>query len=382
MTHRKKTPDENKTPHTQQYYKALAAYFCILWSNIDDCRFVFLMPLDMHSLQSQEIQRGLSLALLAQSPIVTWIQDNSGRLVFVNEAHKKIMGTTREHLGRSVFDIFPEEIAREYRQNDEWVLKTRSTLTAIEKVVDMHGVKATYKVTKFPLFIDGGWMVGGFAVDISDREAQYDNQLQHERAKAKLVVNSIIEAQESERQHLSQVLRDGISQTLTSCKLMMEVGDHATNPHRLRAYNYIQAAIKELGAISATLSGSVISDVGLLPAINHLLAGDHPDLKFKSDLQDSAFVQLSDKLQLGLYRIMQSVSQLALHYPVRPNGTVRLLLQNKNLYVLVELWQKKDWVKLLKERAFRNINNQADYLDGTVSFDEADLLLILPVTQL
>ncbi|OLY90574.1 hypothetical protein SAMN05444008_101211 [Cnuella takakiae] len=59
-------------------------------------------------------------------------------------------------------------------------------------------------------------MVGGFALDISDREGQHHDLLQHERSKAKITVTSIIEAQEAERNHLSQILRDGINQTLTS----------------------------------------------------------------------------------------------------------------------------------------------------------------------
>lgn len=337
------------------------------------------MPLEMHNLQSEDTQRCFALAIIAQSPAVAWIQDGAGRLVFMNEAHQKLMGTSQESIGKSVFDVFPAEIAVEYRQNDEQVLVTKRAITTIENAVDLHGNKTTYKVIKFPLNIGDEWMVGGFALDISDRETQHQDQLQHERSKAKLTVQSIIEAQEAERDHLSQLLRDGINQTLASCKLMLEIGGQAINPYVQRSYNYIEKAIKELGEISASLNGSVIEEVGLLPAIYSLLAHANPALELDTELQEHELLIMPPKLQLGVYRIMQSVSQLTTKYSTREDGKVKMLLQNQNLLILIEVWQKEDWTKLALDQEFRNINNQVDYLNGIVSFDANDLLFIIPV---
>ncbi|OLY90573.1 PAS fold-containing protein [Cnuella takakiae] len=63
------------------------------------------------------------------------------------------MGTSQESLGKSVFEVFPADIAAEYRRNDKQVLATRQTINTVEKTVDLHGNAATYKVTKFPLHI-------------------------------------------------------------------------------------------------------------------------------------------------------------------------------------------------------------------------------------
>lgn len=102
------------------------------------------MPLEMHNLQSEDTQRCFALAIIAQSPAIAWIQDGAGRLVFMNEAHQMLMGTSQESIGKSVFDVFPAEIAVEYRQNDEQVLATKRAITTIENAVDIHGNKTTY----------------------------------------------------------------------------------------------------------------------------------------------------------------------------------------------------------------------------------------------
>lgn len=339
------------------------------------------MLFDLHNLKNEDTQRSFALALIAQSPALVWIQDSAGRLVFINEAHQKTMGTSKESLGKSVFDVFPKEVAAEYRRNDEHVLVTKHSIDAIEKVIDIHGNMATYKVTKFPLRIGDEWMVGGFALDISDRETQHHDLLQHELSKAKIMVSSIIEAQEAERNQLSQALRDGINQTLTSCKLMLEVSGLGVDPYLLRSYHFIEKAIKDLGEISSSLNGTIIEEVGLLPAIYSLLAHKNPNLNLVIELKDSELPFIPPKLQLGVYRIMQSVSLLAAKYPFQEGSKVQVLLQNQNLYILIEIWQKKDWAKIALDREFRNINNQADYLNGIISFDDKDLLVILPVHE-
>ncbi|OLY90575.1 hypothetical protein SAMN05444008_101212 [Cnuella takakiae] len=80
---------------------------------------------------------------------------------------------------------------------------------------------------------------------------------------------------------------------------MVEVGGPSINPYVHRLYTYIQEAIKDLGSISANLSGSVIREVGLLPAIRNLLALNNPAVTFVSELEEMAYAVLQGKLQLG-----------------------------------------------------------------------------------
>lgn len=46
--------------------------------------------------------------------------------------------------------------------------------------------------------------------------------------------------------------------------------------------------------------------------------------------------------------MMQSISQLITLCPSQPDGSIRILTQNKNLFVLLEIWQKEDWIKISK----------------------------------
>ena len=104
-------------------------------------------------------------------PGLAWIKDSAGRYVFANDAAEKAFRTPRERLyGKADFEIFPHEVAAQFRGHDRQALETEG-LQVIETLEHEDGVPHHSIVSKFPIPGPAGQssMVGGMAIDITDR---------------------------------------------------------------------------------------------------------------------------------------------------------------------------------------------------------------------
>lgn len=109
--------------------------------------------------------------ILDRAPAVVFIKDRHGRYLFVNAEYLRIVGLTNDRvLGKTDFDLFPEEVARSLRQHDEQVWQTLTPLAVEEPVPQVDGPH-TYIAQKFLLRDAAGQpsALCGIASDISDR---------------------------------------------------------------------------------------------------------------------------------------------------------------------------------------------------------------------
>jgi PAS domain S-box-containing protein len=104
-------------------------------------------------------------------PGLAWIKDLHGRYVYVNDAAATAFQKTREELyGRTDEEIFPPQVAKQFRNNDRQAAETGG-VQAVESLEHADGVVHHSLVSKFAIPGRGGapaW-VGGMAIDITDR---------------------------------------------------------------------------------------------------------------------------------------------------------------------------------------------------------------------
>jgi two-component system sensor histidine kinase/response regulator len=71
--------------------------------------------------------------LIEDMPLHLIVKDMDGRFVYVNRETRKLLGLPSERiLGKTDFDLFPENLAREYRDDDQRVMATGETVEQIE----------------------------------------------------------------------------------------------------------------------------------------------------------------------------------------------------------------------------------------------------------
>ncbi len=110
-------------------------------------------------------------AFINHSPIVAFMKDLEGRLVYLSEGYRDVFGAApAKALGKTAFDLFPAEVAQQCRAADMQALHSSRPHEVIEEVPTADGSLRQLLVFKFPFQDTGGSRyLGGVAVDVTER---------------------------------------------------------------------------------------------------------------------------------------------------------------------------------------------------------------------
>lgn len=111
-------------------------------------------------------------AFLENSAIIGWLKDEDGRHVYLSENYQRRIGVRLEDWrGKTDFEVWPREIAEEFRRNDLSVLATDQPIEVVECTTDKDGKKTWWLNHKFT-FRDaaGRRYIGGLGVDVTERK--------------------------------------------------------------------------------------------------------------------------------------------------------------------------------------------------------------------
>jgi len=120
-------------------------------------------------------ERNLLRTVIDLLPDYFFIKDIDGRLITSNTAHARLAGadTPEELVGKTSFDLFPEELAAQYHADDQAIIASGQPLINRELMtVDRQGNKQWLVTTKVPLRSQHGAIVGlvGISHNITQRK--------------------------------------------------------------------------------------------------------------------------------------------------------------------------------------------------------------------
>ena len=110
-------------------------------------------------------------AFMNHSPVVAFIKDDGGRMLYMNEVmEKRFQVTLEEMFGKTDFDWLPQEKAEQMAAVDREVLATGQPQQLIEVVATPDGTTHEWLVMKFCIgSMDGPKMLGGVAIDVGEQ---------------------------------------------------------------------------------------------------------------------------------------------------------------------------------------------------------------------
>jgi PAS domain S-box-containing protein len=111
-------------------------------------------------------------AIIDNANGIVWIKDLDGRFLIVNRYHEGILGRPQEQVvGRTVFDLWPPDLAEEYADNDRQVLESGEPVEFEEAALLGDG-RHTYASVKFPLRDSNGriYALGAICTDITQHK--------------------------------------------------------------------------------------------------------------------------------------------------------------------------------------------------------------------
>lgn len=124
-------------------------------------------------------QRQLFEVVVENAPSIIFAKNTQGEHLLINKLYEQGVGLDRKDvIGKTDFDIFPSEVAREVSMLDQKVMKECQKFTIEEDIPGPDGKLRHYTTTKVPLLDPNGNVSGvfGVATDISDRK-KLENEL-------------------------------------------------------------------------------------------------------------------------------------------------------------------------------------------------------------
>ena len=250
-------------------------------------------------------------AFMNNSPAIEWMKDEQGRHVYLSEAYERRFGVRlADWRGKTDFELWPREVAEEFRKNDQEVLRTGRTLEVVEESPAPGGGRCYWWNFKFP-FRDasGRRYVGGIGIDITQRkqmEAMLQRaneslevevrartkeltgtidrlgtamkELDHRAGQLQKLTLELSQAEDRERKRLAEFLHDDLQQTLAAAKFHLGIlaGHVASDKEALETLEQTRQMLKDAIEKSRSLShelGPPVLYSGRLDAIFDWLAG-------------------------------------------------------------------------------------------------------------
>ena len=120
-------------------------------------------------------ERNLLRAIIDNLPDHIFLKDAEGRYLLDNAAHRRSVGASEssEVRGRTVFDFFPDEVARVFHEDDMTLIRSaRPLINHEEQVTDSRGHLHWLLTSKIPWLNDASQAVGLVCIsrDISDQK--------------------------------------------------------------------------------------------------------------------------------------------------------------------------------------------------------------------
>ena len=215
----------------------------------------------------------LTGAFLDNSATVAWMKDVEGRYVYISPNYERRFGVRLDDWrGKTDFELWPREVAEQFRGNDQAVLKQNTVIELVEEASTVDGSRSWWLSHKFPYQdASGKQHVGGLAVEITERSQE---ELRSHRARLQDLTSKLLSAQERERQRIARDLHDDFSQRLAA--LVLDVAALEQRPPLLpeliaKALEPVRVQLEQLSDdihnLAYKLHPPLLQHAGLEPAI-------------------------------------------------------------------------------------------------------------------
>ncbi|MBI5445164.1 MAG: PAS domain-containing sensor histidine kinase [Deltaproteobacteria bacterium] len=275
------------------------------------------------------------------------VVDEGGTISFVNERFSQMFGGRSEGLiGKRVEELLDEAGRRIMR--DQLERRRRGEESSYELSFHGNGGELLHTLVA-PRVLRGpdGSFQGSFAVvsDVTELKRTQEQLNQWKRYLQQLSAR-LLTAQEQERARLARELHDGLGQTLTAVKFLVESacaqqwgGDGAALPEALKlAILKLKEAGGEVASIGAGLRPGMLDDLGVVAALSwhcRQFEATYPGVKLEREIALEE-ADVPDFLKIVIFRVCQEALNNAAKHSRAQRVRVTLAGRNGRIHLDVE----------------------------------------------
>ncbi len=215
-------------------------------------------------------------------------------------------------------------------------------------------------------------------IAIRKAQAEKDAAIISERERG---LEAIITATEDERKRIAKDLHDGIVQTLTGLNLRLQkqftslrTEDEKLQTEFSHSQSILNEAIGEVRGISHRMMPRVLSETGLIPAIEDMLGKSlgSTDIKYEFEHHKVDGKRFKENMEISLYRICQELINNIIKHSGAKAVSIQLLRTDSHLILMVEDNGKGFILDDEKSRngiGLMNITSRAKAMNGEVNYE-------------
>lgn len=273
--------------------------------------------------------------LFEQNPIPMFIYDpdNLQFSAANNAAIDKYKYSRKDFLSMTILDIRPKKDIEAVKEQARLNRKKQETTFGEWTHFTKDGKKLTVEISASHITYQGRKQRLVIANDITEQ------RLAEERA-----ISAVVEGEDRERRRVAKELHDGLGQYLSAANMnfrsvyedMPNQDDQFANTFKT-GLDLLHHAISETRTISQNLLPKAIQDYGLELAteslINHLKSNNEVFFYLYQKIDE---VEIPEKIQINLYRIMQESLNNAIRHGKPDNIDVQLVYSEDELLLVIE----------------------------------------------
>lgn len=280
---------------------------CITCRNVTKRKFAEI------ALQKSEQQfRSLSENIPGAVYEYVFRRDGTHGFKFLSPVIEKLFGIPAQKFAEAPHHIHPDDLPDlirrlEYSQKTNEPFYFKGRLISGDGKIKWHTASSSFSYYTE----DGSSVYTGIIEDITlEKQLQqqiYDQQFERKRE----ILKAVIEAQEKERQEISNELHENVNQVLSSCKLLLNIAiENPANSVSLlkEVEENIENTINEIRDISQYLNSSTLELIGLPLAISGFAEKINHTHQYSITLNTRDWdetIALDPDLQLTIFRIIQ-----------------------------------------------------------------------------
>lgn len=207
-------------------------------------------------------------------------------------------------------------------------------------------------------------------------EREKERLVEQERQKS---LELLIETQEKERKRISKDLHDGVGQQLTGLKmawttLYKEIIEYAPNVAvKIKELSQeLGKSTEEVRAISHTMMPKTLQQLGLAPALEHLVEKTFNFSTINASFEaHNANQRFDEKVEICFYRIAQELINNCIKHAEANLVTIQLIKSKKHLSLLVEDNGKGMNITSTNGHGIANIATRISSIGGNVNYDSS-----------
>lgn len=307
--------------------------------------------------------------------------DKSGQITRWNKQMEFLSGKEREDvLGKTLLELFPQYTEKEEGKAIKRAL--RGEKVTLRKHNNPFGFEERlYEINLLPLKADGE-IIGGLAIiyEVTEiiklEQAQTDLKLEQQKE----ILNTILRAQERERERISESLHNGIAQMLFAIKLNLQMLNTKNLQLQIqevmaKVNDLLNEAIRQSRTVSFELVPTILKDFGLKVTLEDFVKTlSSPALAVS--LQVAGIESKLEKFfELTVFRISQALLSNVLEHSEATEASLSVFMERNNLVVRVRDNGKgfvpETATATIKENSLQTVRNRAVLLNGRVTIDSA-----------